>query len=50
MTSMAELKDELSYYAAGTTIELTIMQGSPTGYQSKTVTVTLGSQNTTSAQ
>ena len=50
MTTMAELKDELSYYAAGTTIELTIMQGSPTGYQSKTVTVTLGSQNTTSAQ
>lgn len=40
--SMDDLKDELSYYAAGTTVELTIMQGSPTGYQSKTVSVTLG--------
>lgn len=40
--SMDELKDELSYYAAGTTVELTIMQGSPTGYQSKTVSVKLG--------
>ena len=39
--SMAELKEELEYYAAGTTIELTIMQGSPTGYQSKNVSVTL---------
>lgn len=41
--SMEELKNELSYYAAGTTVELTIMQGSPTGYQAKTVQVTLGS-------
>lgn len=40
--SMDDLKDELSYYAAGTTVELTIMQGSPTGYQAKTVSVTLG--------
>lgn len=40
--SMENLKDELSYYAAGTTVELTIMQGSPTGYQAKTVQVTLG--------
>ena len=40
--SMEELKNELSYYAAGTTVELTIMQGSPTGYQAKTVQVTLG--------
>ena len=39
--SMAELKAELEYYAAGTTIELTIMQGSPTGYQPKNVSVTL---------
>ncbi|MGN0376598.1 MAG: S1C family serine protease [Suilimivivens sp.] len=42
VTSMDDLKEELSYYAAGTTVELTIMQGSPTGYQSKTVEVTLG--------
>lgn len=42
VTSMAELKEELAYYAAGTTVELTIMQGSPTGYQAKTVQLTLG--------
>ncbi len=40
--STEELKNELSYYAVGTTVELTIMQGSPTGYQAKTVQVTLG--------
>ncbi len=42
VSSMAELKEELAYYAAGTTVELTIMQGSPTGYQAKTVQLTLG--------
>lgn len=42
VTSMAELKEELAYYGAGTTVELTIMQGSPTGYQAKTVQLTLG--------
>lgn len=45
VSSMDDLKNELSYYTAGTAIELTIMQGSPTGYQSKTVEVTLGSIN-----
>ncbi|MGN1180653.1 MAG: S1C family serine protease [Suilimivivens sp.] len=45
--SMEDLKDELSYYAAGTTVELTIMQGSPTGYQAKTVEVTLGAATST---
>ncbi len=45
--SMSKLKEELSYYAAGTTVELTIMQGNPSGYQAKTVSVTLGvAQNT----
>lgn len=44
--SMEDLKNELNYYAAGTTVELTIMQGSPTGYQAKTVEVTLGSVTT----
>lgn len=39
--SMDDLKGELAYYSAGDTVELTIMQGSPTGYQSKTVEVTL---------
>lgn len=42
VTSMAELKEELAYYAAGTTVELTVMQGSPAGYQAKTVQLTLG--------
>lgn len=45
ITSMSELQEELSYYEAGTTVELTIMQGSPTGYQEKTVEVTLGKQS-----
>lgn len=40
--SMDDLKDELNYYAVGTTVELTIMQGSPKGYQAKNVSVTLG--------
>ena len=31
-----------NYYAVGTTVELTIMQGSPKGYQAKNVSVTLG--------
>ena len=42
VVSMAELKGELSYYAAGTVVELTIMQGSAAGFQEKTVEVTLG--------
>ena len=42
VSSMVDLKEELAYYAAGTTVELTIMQGSPTGYQAKTVSLTLG--------
>ena len=42
VSSMAELKEEISYYAAGETVELTVMQGSPGGYQTKTVKVTLG--------
>ena len=40
--SMDELKEELGYYAAGDTVELTIMQGSPAGFQAKQVEVTLG--------
>lgn len=47
VTSMEELQEELSYYEAGTTVELTIMQGSPIGYQAKTVQVTLGEQSST---
>ncbi len=42
---MSELREELTYCEAGSTVELTIMQGSPVGYQSKSVEVTLGHQN-----
>ena len=45
VSSMTELKNELSYYKAGDTVTLTIMQGSPAGYQSKTVQVQLGKQS-----
>lgn len=44
---MSELKEELCYYEAGTTVELTIMQGTPGGYQEKSVSVTLGAQSNT---
>ena len=36
-----ELNTQTSYYKAGETVELTIMQGSPTGYQARDVSLTL---------
>ena len=39
--TMDALKKQLEYYTQGTEITLTIMQGSPTGYQSKDVKVIL---------
>ncbi|MBR4768174.1 MAG: PDZ domain-containing protein, partial [Lachnospiraceae bacterium] len=42
ISCMDDLKLELSYYSAGTTVELTYMQGTPNGYQLKTIMVTLG--------
>lgn len=33
----------MGYYKAGETVEITIMQGSPTGYQAKEVSITLSS-------
>ncbi len=36
-----ELNTQTSYYKAGETVELTIMQGSPTGYQARNVSLTL---------
>ena len=42
--SMLELKEELSYYAAGETVELTIMKMMFEGYEEETVSVTLGKQ------
>lgn len=40
--TMEALKKEMEYYSAGDEVELTIMQGSPTGYNDKVVKVTLG--------
>ena len=40
--TLEELTSLLEYYKKGTTVELVIMQGSPDGYQEKTITVTLG--------
>lgn len=44
VNSMEELQNMLQYYSAGTTVDVTIQQGSPTGYQEKTVAVTLGTK------
>ena len=38
-----ELTRQMEYYKAGETVEITIMQGSPTGYQAKNVEITLSS-------
>lgn len=47
VTDMESLQKLLNYYAAGTAVEVVVMQASPTGYTEKTVTVTLGNQTTT---
>ncbi len=44
VSSMEELQKMLQYYSAGTTVNVTIQQGSPTGYQEKTVAITLGTK------
>lgn len=44
VSSMEELQDMLQYYPAGTTVEITVQQGSPAGYQEKKLTVTLGAR------
>ena len=38
-----ELTARMEYYEVGETVEITIMQGSPNGYQPKQVMVTLSS-------
>ncbi len=45
--SMSELKEELTYYAAGDTVELTVMVMSlePGSYEERTVSITLGAQS-----
>ncbi len=45
--SMAELKEELSYFAKGDTIELTVMKMMYEGYEQDVVSVTLGAQSVT---
>lgn len=40
--TLEELTSLLEYYKKGTTVDVVIMQGSPDGYQQKTITVTLG--------
>lgn len=45
--SMAELKEELSYFAAGDTIELTVMKMMYEGYEEDVVSVTLQKQQVT---
>lgn len=40
--TLEELTSLLEYYKKGTTVDVVIMQGSPDGYQEKTITVTLG--------
>lgn len=44
ITSYEDLQEALAYYAMGDTVEITVMQGSPEGYQSKTVKATLAKQ------
>ena len=44
VNSMEELQNMLQYYTAGTTVDVTIQQASPTGYKEKTVAVTLGTK------
>ncbi len=44
--SMLELKEELTYYAAGDTVELSVMKMMSQGYEEDTVSVTLGKQST----
>ena len=41
--SQEELTQQMKYYKAGETVEITIMQGSPTGYQAKNVQIVLSS-------
>ena len=40
--SSEDLLRVMEYYAVGDTVGITVMYGSPTGWESKVVTVTLG--------
>ena len=39
---MTQLQELLEYYAAGTTVDVTVMRQSDSGYQEKVISVTLG--------
>lgn len=42
VTHMTQLQEMLEYYAAGTTVEITVMRQGEAGYQEKIISVTLG--------
>lgn len=42
ITQMTQLQGLLEYYAAGTTVDVTVMRQSDSGYQEKIISVTLG--------
>lgn len=42
VNSAEDLMEIMQYYSKGDTVQVTVMQGSPTGWDSKDVTVTLG--------
>lgn len=44
ITSADDLLETMSYYSAGDTVDVVIMQGNPAGWESKTLSVTLGSK------
>ncbi|NLL79545.1 MAG: trypsin-like serine protease [Clostridiales bacterium] len=50
ISTMEELQKILGYYAAGTTVDLTVMEGSPDGWAEKTVQIMLGAQQREEAQ
>lgn len=50
VSTMEELQKMLTYYAAGTTVEVTVMEGNPNGWAEKTVEVTLGAQQNSNVQ
>ena len=42
ISHMTQLQELLEYYAAGTTVDVTVMRQSDSGYQEKVISVTLG--------
>ena len=44
INSSEDLLRVMEYYSVGDTVDVTVMQGSPQGWESKTVTITLGAK------